>query len=188
MISTHRVWAKRVCTPFHLPVCQVGDADPPGFLLRRAGTGAYACTKPVLGFPAASTSEDGFLRAQSSSLTGRGCAATPPQPRNVRLPRQVRPRGRSVMGARRVLKRDKPGCCPAGDFPFLLFAASRARRGEESPRGAGLPRPLGEVALSTGTKRPADPSAAAHGVLGTPITSRPGPSAPPQSRVRTEGV
>lgn len=111
MISTHRVWPKRVCTPFRLPVCQVGDTDPPGFLLRRAGTGAYACTKPVLGFPAASTSEDGFLRAQSSSLTGRGCAATPPQPRNVRLPRQVRPRGRSVMGALCVLKRDKIRMC-----------------------------------------------------------------------------
>lgn len=80
-------------------------------LKANSGTGAYACTEPVLGFPAASTSEDGFLRAQSSSLTGRGCAAIPPQPRNVRLPRQVRPRGRSVMGARRVLKRDKIRMC-----------------------------------------------------------------------------
>lgn len=64
-----------------------------------SGTGAYACTKPIFGFRAACTSEDGFVRTQSSSLTARSCVATPPQPRNVRFPQQVRPRGRSVIGS-----------------------------------------------------------------------------------------
>lgn len=112
-------------------------------------TGAYACTKPMLGFPAASTSEDGFLREQSSSLTGRGCAITLPQLTNVRLPWQVRSRGAQLLGVRRVLKRLKIRTCldaaPRIISLFLRFATRHARCGEKSPRGAGFPRPLGVV-------------------------------------------
>jgi len=142
------------------------------------------CTQPALGFPAASTSEDGFLRALSSSRTGQGCAVPPPQPRNVRLPRKAGPRGVPAMGARCAPERDKMRMCldaaprvmspSSGSLQTVPAAAGRAGEAGAAPR---LPP-------GAGTERPADPFAAAQGGAGAPppppalpLSTTPEPSA-----------
>lgn len=148
-------------------------------------TGAYACTKPSSVSPLLPHLKMAFSESSRPAWQDEAVPTLP-------IPEMCDSLGKSDIGnaacAKARLNWDVPGRCPVGIFPFSSF------RYEPCPLRRGKP---GRCRLSpaarggcprTGSERLADPAAAALGGLDTLTTSRPGPSAPLQSRAPTEAV
>lgn len=111
----------------------------------------------------------------------------PPQPRNERLSRKARPRGRSVTGERRVQERDKIRMC-LDAAPRVISVFSSSQLAVSAAEGRVLatratPGTPEQPPPGADTERPSWPVRSPGWVHRHPITSCPGSPAPPRAEL-----